>query len=429
MSLIAKSPRSLCKRVRTLTQSPLWANTAALGSLQVVSLLIPIATMPYLVRMLGTAGYGEYALCLSVVGYCTILADFGSGMRSVRAIAAAREDADATARICTATLIQRLGLGFSAWLAVVACTRLLPVAPDFARLLTLGAPMIPAALANMSWYFQGVQRLRDMVAAQIAVKLSGLALLFSLVHGPADLPRAVLIELYMAALSSVATWLLLSKRLRSLLRRPDFAQLRLGLRESAALFVATLGSTLYANGLILVLGLAANRVEVGYFAIADRIAFAFERILHPLQQAIYPHVNAMRQHARNDALALLRRLLMRTALLGVPATLLIAAVVPTLLSWVGGRDATAAAVPLWIMSPQPVLIMLSNILGVQALLSFGRARSVARVQWTVGVICLALAWPASRWLGAVGASLVSTAAEVGIVALYFRATRVQLQFP
>ncbi|MBU6441161.1 MAG: oligosaccharide flippase family protein [Betaproteobacteria bacterium] len=420
---------ALFESIRRRLRDPLWSSTAALGGLQVVSLLIPLITLPYLVRVLGPAAYGELALCLSVIAYLTLLADMGYGISAVRGVASKRDDPRAMARLCSAITLSRLGTGATACAALILGLHLLPITPAFAGLLLLAAPMIPFSMLNMNWYFQGMQRLHLSSLAQALVRLTGLAMLFALVHTPRDLPRAVGIEVFMAAAGSLCTWLLLLPRVRLLLGRPSRQDFSATFAESFRLFVATLGSTLYTNGLTLVLGMASTRTEVGLFAIADRITFAIERLMHPLQQALYPHVNALRARSSHAAFDLLRTLLRNTVRIGIPATLLFALIAPLLVHWAGGSKAAGALPPLLIMTPQPLLIALSTLIGVQGLLSFGQSRPVALVQWCVGVAMLLLAWPAARWGGSVGVSLVSTASEIVIAALYFRASRRHLHFP
>lgn len=420
---------ALSESIRRRLSDPLWSSTAALGGLQAVSLLIPLITLPYLVRVLGPSAYGELALCLAVVSYLTLLADMGFGISAVRGVASTREDPRAVARLCTAITLSRLGTGATVWAALMAGLHFLPLSREFSGLLLLAAPMVPISMANMNWYFQGIQRLHLTSLAQIVVRLAGLALLFALVRDPRDLPRAVGIEVFMAAGGSLCTWLLILPRARALLGRPSRRDFAATFAESLRLFMATLGSTLYTSGLTLVLGLASTHTEVGLFAIADRITFAIERLMHPLQQALYPHVNALRARSSQSAFDLLRTLLRNTLRIGIPATLSFALIAPLLVHWAGGGKAAGALPPLLIMTPQPLLIALSTLIGVQGLLSFGHSRPVALVQWCVGMAMLLLAWPAARWGGAVGVSLVSTASELVIVAMYLRASRRHLNFP
>src|SRR5438094_9823521 len=63
-----------------------------------VSVLIAILVTPYLVRKLGTEGYGVYALLTSLVGYFSLM-DLGLGQGVTKFVAqyVAQDDAEAVA--------------------------------------------------------------------------------------------------------------------------------------------------------------------------------------------------------------------------------------------------------------------------------------------------------------------------------------------
>ncbi|EEY9447163.1 flippase, partial [Escherichia coli] len=46
-------------------------------SIQGVNYIIPLVTIPYLVRVLGLEVYGKYSIILSVLQYLVIITDYG----------------------------------------------------------------------------------------------------------------------------------------------------------------------------------------------------------------------------------------------------------------------------------------------------------------------------------------------------------------
>ena len=61
-------------------------------SYQILTLITPFITIPYLSRVLGTDGIGEYSFTFSVVTYFVLAANLGVSNYAQREIAYAQED-------------------------------------------------------------------------------------------------------------------------------------------------------------------------------------------------------------------------------------------------------------------------------------------------------------------------------------------------
>lgn len=420
---------SLRRLSSTLRRNPLWTNTAELGALQLVGYLLPLVSMPYLVRVLGTANYGLYALVLAIVGYFGVFADFGFGYTAVRGVSESRQRHDALGGVASTFTIAKLLFGLLAFAGMNICSYALPLSRDLAGLTRLASPLLLFGSLNPAWYFQGLQRLRPLVVWQISVRIGGLVLLFAWVRGRHDLGAAIMVELVAAFASMGGGWLLVHRMAPMRLRAPTLKQLGDAIRESAQLFASSLAGLMYTHALPLVLGATASREQMAYFAIAERISNAGKRLLSPFLQALIPHINQLRATDPNAALALLRRLFRKAVAAGGVATLLVALLAPLLVWIASGRLLVHAIATLILMSPQALLIAVSNILGVQALFSFSIVRPVVKVQAFVGAAALVTAYLAATRFGAIGVAFVGTVAEATIVLLFYRLSRAHLDFP
>lgn len=68
-------------------------------SYQLLTLLTPIITTPYIARTLGVEGIGEYSFSYSIVAYFVLLAQFGITNYAQREIAYHQNDTEAQSRI------------------------------------------------------------------------------------------------------------------------------------------------------------------------------------------------------------------------------------------------------------------------------------------------------------------------------------------
>lgn len=70
------------KDVRTLTE-----NFVSLSLLRVIELLLPLITLPYVLRVLGKSNYGIIVLAISLINYFTALTDYSFRITATRDVA------------------------------------------------------------------------------------------------------------------------------------------------------------------------------------------------------------------------------------------------------------------------------------------------------------------------------------------------------
>src|SRR5947209_1391365 len=67
-------------------------NVASLFSVQMANMLLPLLTVPYLVRIIGPERLGLLSFSQAYIAYFTLLINYGFEMSAVRTIAAHRSD-------------------------------------------------------------------------------------------------------------------------------------------------------------------------------------------------------------------------------------------------------------------------------------------------------------------------------------------------
>ena len=68
----------------TLPKGRLAENIVWLTSLQALNYLLPMATVPYLIRVLGATEYGVMAFAVTLTQYLVILNDYGFNLSATR---------------------------------------------------------------------------------------------------------------------------------------------------------------------------------------------------------------------------------------------------------------------------------------------------------------------------------------------------------
>ena len=250
----------------------LWENLISLYGLQVLNNLVPIVTLPFLARTLGSAHWGALAFAEAVANYASLIVEYGFGLSATRELGRLRDDPTARATQLASVLGAQLllaGVALATGVSIVTQVRtlaqyrsLLP----WAFLLAVTRSMVPI------WYFQGLEQVRVIAAITISTNMvAALGILF-LVRSPDQswLPLALRTA---ASSASLVAGLMLAYRVTPFLA-PRLATSASALRQGFPLFIFRSATSMYTTANVLLLGLMAPPSVVALFAGAEKISRA-----------------------------------------------------------------------------------------------------------------------------------------------------------
>ena len=398
-----------------LKPARLRSNVAALSILQIMNYAVPLATVPYLVRVLGPANFGLLAFAQALVTYFDLLTDYGSLLSATRAVAVHRHDFHALARIFWRTAAARLALAFACALVlgvlVLAASPLRAAGALYAAafLTVIGTAVFPV------WFFQGIEQMKFVTAALASARLLTVPALFLLVRRPDHYVRAAAIQGAVPVLAGILVTPILWKSLRRGVYRPTLAEIGDVLRDGWSAFVANSALVFNATATITVLGLVAGPTEVGYYSAADKVIRALSSLLTPVTQALYPHLNSLKTHAPHRIAGLMRRSYFWIGALALCVSLATFALARPVGLALWGHGFLRSVAVLRCLSPLPFLLALVNLIGIQTLLVLGLDSLVSRAVFTCALVNVALtAWLSSSY-GALGAAAANVTGAVLLV--------------
>ena len=74
-------------RIKELIQRKSVKNGAWMYALQFFNFVVPLLTLPYITRILGSSLYGVFSIALNIVGYLQIAVEYGFGLSASRNVA------------------------------------------------------------------------------------------------------------------------------------------------------------------------------------------------------------------------------------------------------------------------------------------------------------------------------------------------------
>lgn len=396
------------------------SNFFSLSVLQCANYLVPLITLPYLVRVLGPSRYGlvEFARALAI--YFVILTEYGFNLSATQEISVHREDREKVSEIFSAVVVIRLGLLALSFaflgLIVAAMPRLRAewLVYLFAFGTVVGQTLFPV------WLFQGLERMKHIAVLNIVARGLITVSIFIFIRRAEDYVYVPLVQSAGIILMGAGGLVLALRIFPVRLQFPSAAALRHQLAAGWHLFLSRIATTLYTTSNTVILGLLTTDAFVGYFAAGDKIVRAVQGLQLPLSQAIFPHVGRLASESRAAALRFTERV---ARLVGVVTFVLSVGLfvgAPHVVGLVLGPGFEASVPVVQILAFLPFIIGLSNIFGVQIMVNFGMKKTLAKILAIAGLVNVLLALLLVLPLRHVGVSIAVLLTETLVTAtMYF----------
>jgi len=266
------------------------SNFLSLTVLQAANYILPLLTLPYLVKTLGIEYFGLLAFATAIITYFRILTEYGFNATATKDISIHRENREKIIEIFSSVMSIKLSLLLLSFLLL---NLLLFSFQKFEThweiyLLTFGS-VIGQTLFPV-WFFQGMERMKYITYINLISKLISVLAIFVFVQEKSDIYLVPILFSIGGITSGIISLYLVYNKFNIPFKLQKRETLKTYLIDGWHVFLAHYYVSLYTTTNLLFLGLMTNNVIVGYYAIAEKIVLAIGGIFEPLNQALYPYL-------------------------------------------------------------------------------------------------------------------------------------------
>src|SRR5690554_5734970 len=268
----------------------LLGNFLSLSGLQVFTYILPLITLPYLVRVLGVEKYGLVMFAQSFIMFFNILVDYGFNLSATREIAVNRDNKAKVTEIYSSVMtikVLLLGASFAVLSGIVFSVE--KFTPD-ATLYLLTFLMVVGQALFPIWYFQGMERMKYITIINILSRVVFTVAIFVFVHNENDYVLVPVLNGLCACVGSVYALWLIKACFKQKYEFQSLKNIKLHFKDSTQFFLSRVAVSLYTSANTFVLGLVTNNTMVGYYSIAEKLYQAMQGLYGPITQALYPYV-------------------------------------------------------------------------------------------------------------------------------------------
>ncbi|MCD1124774.1 flippase [Jinshanibacter sp. LJY008] len=380
-------------------------NILYLSLVQGSAYILPLLTFPYLVRVLGPDGFGVLGFCQASIQYLVLLTDYGFNWTATQQVAKYRDDKEKLSSIFWAVLWSKFFLALLSFSILIVMCLYVDKYKEIWFVLLSFSPMVWGNVIYPIWFFQGMERMKWITLCSIFSRCMLIPLVFIFVNNISDLWVAALIQGSVNFIAGVIGLYLVFKN--DWVKPIEFKSQNIisCLRNGWHVFISTSAISLYTTSTTVILGFLVNPAAVGYFNAANTIRSAVQGLLNPISQALYPRINNLIEKDYSKALELIRRSLRYIACISMFFSCLLFLFAPVIIEYsVGEAYHSSVSILRW-MSFLPFIISLSNIFGVQTMLSHNYKKQFSTILITCGICSLFIVFPLVLLFYANGAAI------------------------
>ncbi|WP_420212545.1 oligosaccharide flippase family protein [Burkholderia aenigmatica] len=388
-------------------------NFALLFSLQISTYVVPLVTLPLLTRVLGPQQYGTLSFVLAVATYFINLANYSFDLTATPRVALAKDRAERS-RIFWTTVCAQWLITVAGFVVLIALTMLIPHFAAERTALLIGFGMAIGAALTPGWYFQGIQRLSVYSVTVVVYRVLSVAAFFLWVRTPDDLLPAVMINAAVPLLCGITLLAYLFFRREIERVHVRFADIVAALQAGFQVFLASTSISFYASTNTVLLSIVSGNVAAGYFAAGDKLIRAAVGLLQPLRASTYPHVTYLMHHARDEAFAFLRKLIVVQGALVLAMSAAIYACAPIAVRILYGSSFAPTVGVLHWLALVPFMACMTDLFGVQTMLPLGMKRAFSVILISSGMLNVTLLPPLAMLFAERGAAIAVLIAETAV---------------
>ncbi|WP_077272756.1 flippase [Acidithiobacillus caldus] len=392
---------------------------ASLFTLQGANYVLPLVTLPYLVRVLGPEKFGLIAFAQAFTQYFVVATDYGFNLSATRDVAIHRDDPQKLAEIVAAVMTIKIILALSGAFVLTYFVSLVPsfrehgILYAVAYLAVIGSTIFPV------WLFQGLERMRYIARLLIAARLLTTVAIFMLVQNSDDYIIAAAIQSIPFLVAAIPAWALLHRWKTYKFKIPSLFELRKQLTNGWPVFLSTAAISIYTSSNTVILGLLTNASEVGYYSFANKISGAILGLYQPINQTVYPHISKLNTRSRKKAVEFIKMFRYKYIFFGAFTSLLVYGLSHQIVMNVGGARYAESVIILQILAILPFCLSFGHIYGGLTMLPLGLNGAFSRIVIASMVTDLVLIYPLIRIFGAAGAAVDTVIAEIIVSSFTF----------
>ncbi len=381
---------------------------------QVLNVLAPLVTTPYIARVLGAEGVGTYSYISTMAATFGMFAALGSGIYAQREIAMHQGNEQIRSKIFWELVIFR---AITTLLVTAVYLAVCFVYKSYTQYLLLCLLLVMTTMFDVSWLYTGMENFRIIVTNNTLIRLLSIAAMFLLVKRPQDVGMYIFLNAASSVLGTVYLFFMLPqyvkpmpvKELNVLRHLPGVVQY----------FIPIIAVQIYSQIDKLMLGaMGANPAENGYYEQARKLTNLVVVMTTALNTVLLPRLsNLFGKDDKQTMVKTYQQTFRFTLMMLLPIAVGLFMISDHFVLWFLGAEFAKTSILLKWSCLLITLMTIGNFVGMQYLNPTGQQNKMTVIYLiaaAVNVVLNLIMIPRMLSEGAIIASVVAEAVSCGM---------------
>ena len=385
-------------------------------SYQILTIILPIITVPYVTRIFTSEALGNYVFYNSIVSYFSLFAMLGIGVYGTKQIAAANDVNSTFWNIYAIQLIASVSAMVVYIIAIFSIPQMWGIIPLIVGI-TLFAKMI-----DISWLFSGKEDFKKITIRNTVVRLIGVISIFTFVKSSDDLYLYVFLIVIFDFLGQFVMWVPAKK----FIKRPSFNAnaIKKNLHPIVLLFLPQVAISLYVVLDRTLLGLLGSYSDVGIYEQGQKLISILLKVVSSLGVVMLPRVaNLLSERKDKEAQNMVKFSFILYNLIIFPMIFGLIAVNEVFVKLFLGQNFQDVKYVLYVIVFNIMFVGWTNILGYQVLVVRNKNKEFMLSTTIPAFVSVAVNIAVIPFFGYIGASITSVVVEILVFAIQWYYSR------
>lgn len=378
------------KKFKLILKSKVFKNGVWLTILQIVNTVIPIVTIPYITRILGTSEYGIFSIALNWILYFQVFVEFGFGLSGARKVALLKENAQKELNSLYNNIISSRILLFVISFMVLNIIAFISGfdLKTYISMIILFI-MIIGTTFQLTWLFQGKQDMKFITIVNVISRIVSVVLIFALVKSSDNLYLYCFLYSITLFLSSIISNIIAYKKYNLRFKFSGIKEIKNEINDGKYLFASSAMTKIFTGFGITILGIVSTTEMTGIYSAIYKIPYVLTMFFSPVSQAIYPYNSSLFKNGFENGLKNIKKLCIPIFLLFFLPSIIIIIFRGLIVNLLFGTEYSNYSIIVIPLVLQFLCAVINNFLGIQILVASGNQKKYSK-SLLIGCIAIIL---------------------------------------
>lgn len=270
--------------------SKLVENFFYLTGLQVFNYLLPLITLPYLIKVLQPEKYGLTVYAQTVMMYFIVFIDYGFNLTATRKISLLKNENKSITEVFNSVISTKLFLLLISLFVLAIIVFLIPKFTGLWLLYFFTSGVLIGQVFFPIWLFQGLQEMKYLMYFNFLSRVIFTILVFVIIKTENDFIYVNLLSSLGSILIGIVSIAFVIKKYNIKFRIAKRKEILFELKDGWMVFLSNFSIQMYVSSNIIILGAFENDKTVGNYSVAEKLIIILKQLLSVFSQVIYPHL-------------------------------------------------------------------------------------------------------------------------------------------